>query len=99
MATPNTASRIGGLALRLVRDNLLSTSDAERIQSEATTQKVPFVTQLVQSKKLDSTTVAKVASDEFGVPLFDIAALDLETAPVELVNEKIINRHRVLPLH
>ncbi|MEE8215127.1 MAG: type IV-A pilus assembly ATPase PilB [Acidiferrobacterales bacterium] len=99
MATPNTASRIGGLALRLVRDNLLSTSDAERIQSEATTQKVPFVTQLVQSKKLDSTTVAKVASDEFGVPLFDIAALDLETAPVELVSEKIINRHRVLPLH
>jgi type IV pilus assembly protein PilB len=99
MATPNTATSIGGLALRLVRDNLLSTSDAERIQSEATTQKVPFVTQLVQSKKLDSTTVAKVASDEFGVPLFDIAALDLEIAPIQLVSEKIINRHRVLPLY
>ncbi|MFQ5754982.1 MAG: type IV-A pilus assembly ATPase PilB [Acidiferrobacterales bacterium] len=99
MATPNTATSIGGLALRLVRDNLLSTSDAERIQSEATTQKVPFVTQLVQSKKLDSATVAKVASDEFGVPLFDIAALDLEITPIQLVSEKIINRHRVLPLY
>jgi type IV pilus assembly protein PilB len=93
------ATSIGGLALRLVRDNLLSSSDAERIQSEATAQRVPFVTQLVQSKKLDSTTVAKVASDEFGVPLFDIASLDLEIAPVNLVSEKIMNRHRVLPLY
>jgi type IV pilus assembly protein PilB len=93
------ATSIGGLALRLVRDNLLSTTDAERIQSEATAQKVPFVTQLVQSKKLDSTTVAKVASDEFGVPLFDIGALDLEVAPTKLISEKIMNRHRVLPLY
>jgi type IV pilus assembly protein PilB len=85
MAAPSMATSIGGLALRLVRDNLLSTTDAERIQAEATAQKVPFVTQLVQSKKLDSTTVAKVASDEFGVPLFDIAALDLEVAPTKLV--------------
>jgi type IV pilus assembly protein PilB len=93
------ATSIGGLALRLVRDNLLSSGDAERIQSEATAQRIPFVTQLVQSKKLDSATVAKVASDEFGVPLFDIASLDLEIAPVKLVSEKIMNRHRVLPLY
>ena len=93
------ATSIGGLALRLVRDNLLSTTDAERIQSEATAQKVPFVTQLVQSKKLDSATVAKVASDEFGVPLFDIGALDLGVAPTKLISEKIMNRHRVLPLY
>lgn len=99
MASPHTATSIGGLALRLVRDNLLSTTDAERIQSEATGKRVPFVTQLVESKKVDSTTVAKIASDEFGVPLFDISALDLEIAPVKLVNEKIIGRHRVLPLY
>ncbi len=99
MATPSTATTISGLALRLVRDNLLSTGDAERIQSEASAQKVPFVTQLVESKKLDSTTVAKVASDEFGVPLFDVGALDLEAAPVNLISEKIITRHHVLPMY
>lgn len=99
MATPSTATTISGLALRLVRDNLLSTGDAERIQSEASSKKVPFVTQLVESKKLDSATVAKVASDEFGVPLFDVSALDLEVAPVKLVSEKIIARHHVLPMY
>ncbi|OGI48854.1 MAG: type IV-A pilus assembly ATPase PilB [Candidatus Muproteobacteria bacterium RBG_16_65_34] len=98
MATPSTATNLSGLALRLVRDNLLSTGDAERIQATALSSKVSFVTQLVESKKLDSATIARVASEEFGVPLFEIGALDLEAAPIKLVDEKIIRRHRVLPL-
>ena len=99
MATPNTASNLSGLALRLVRDSLLSAADAEKIQVEASARKIPFVTQLVESKKLDSSTIAKAASHEFGVPLFDISALDLEMAPASLVAEKIIRRHHVLPVY
>lgn len=99
MAIPNTATTLGGLALRLVRGNLLSSSDAERIQAEAVSNKVSFVTRLVESKKVDSATIARVASEEFGVPVFQISALDLEVAPIKLVDEKIIRRHRVLPLY
>jgi type IV pilus assembly protein PilB len=85
--------------LRLVRDKLLSQQDAERIQAEAVNNKVSFVTQLVESKKLESATIARVASDQFGMPLFEIDSLDLESAPVKLLDEKILRRHRVLPLH
>jgi type IV pilus assembly protein PilB len=98
MATASTATNLSGLALRLVRDNLLSPTDAERIQAESLSKKTSFVTQLVESKKLDSSTIAKVASEDFGIPLFEINSLDLEMAPVKLVDEKIIRRHRVLPL-
>jgi type IV pilus assembly protein PilB len=98
MATASTATNLSGLALRLVRDNLLSPTDAERIQSEAHAKKTSFVTQLVESKKIDSPTIAKVASEDFGIPLFEINSLDLEMAPVKLVDEKIIRRHHVLPL-
>ena len=98
MATASTATNLSGLALRLVRDNLLSPTDAERIQSEAHAKKTSFVTQLVESKKLDSPTIAKVASEDFGIPLYEINSLDLEMAPVKLVDEKIIRRHHVLPL-
>ena len=99
MAIPNTATTLGGLALRLVREKFLSSGDAERIQAEAVSNKVSFVTRLVESKKVDSATIARVASEEFGVPVFQISALDLEVAPVKLVDEKIIRRHRVLPLY
>ncbi len=98
MATASTATNLSGLALRLVRDNLLSPTDAERIQSEALSKKTSFVSQLVESKKLDSATIAKVASEDFGIPLYEINSLDLEMAPVKLVDEKIIRRHHVLPL-
>ena len=90
---------LNGLALRLVREGLLNANDAERLQNEAQTSKLPFVTYLVESKKLSSVVVARAASEEFGIPLFDITTLDLETAPTKLVDEKIIRRHRVLPIY
>jgi len=99
MATASTATNLSGLALRLVRDNLLSPIDAERIQADALSKKSSFVVQLVESKKLDSMTIARVASEDFGVPLFEINSLDLEMAPIKLVDEKIIRRHHVLPLY
>ncbi|MDH5631943.1 MAG: type IV-A pilus assembly ATPase PilB [Gammaproteobacteria bacterium] len=98
MATPNTTSNLSGLALRLVRDNLLSTADAERFLAEAQKKKTPFVSWLVDNKKLDAATLARAASQEFGVPLMQITAFDHETIPTSLVNEKIIERHRALPL-
>ncbi len=99
MATPNTASNLSGLALRLVRDKLLSTADAEQLQSQAQGKKVPFVSYLVESKKLDAATVALAASSEFGVPLFEINSIDPEILPTSLVAEKILERHHVLPLY
>jgi type IV pilus assembly protein PilB len=99
MATPHPTGNLSGLALRLVRDGLLAAGDAERLQNEAQNNKLPFVTHLVESKKLSSAVIARAASEEFGVPLFEITALDMETAAFKLVDEKIIRRHRVLPIY
>ena len=70
MAIPTPASNLSGLALRLVREGFLPAADAERLQNEANTQKLPLISHLVSSKKLNSGTIAKVASEEFGVPLY-----------------------------
>ena len=99
MAIPTpVSSNLSGLALRLVREGYLPAADATRLQSEANTQKLPLITHLVNSKKLNSGTIAKVASEEFGVPLFDVTALDTENAPFKLVSEKILRKHKALPL-
>jgi type IV pilus assembly protein PilB len=99
MAIPSTASNLAGLPQRLVRDNLLSSADAEKIQAEALTNKVSFVARLAESKKLDGAALARAASEEFGIPLFEIGSLDLDVAPIKLVDEKILRRHQVLPLY
>jgi len=102
MATVNPIVNGGvlltGLAARLVRDQLLTAAEAERLNAESQTNKVSFVTRLVESKKLDALTIAKAASEEFGIPLLDISALDIESFPIKLVDAKLIRRHRVLPI-
>jgi type IV pilus assembly protein PilB len=98
MASPTPASNLSGLALRLVRDGLLPAGEAERLQNEANSKKLPLISHLVGSKKLNSGAIARAASEEFGVPLFDIAALDPDHVPVKLVDERILRKHNVMPL-
>lgn len=47
---------------------------------------------------LDSLNIANAASQEFGVPLFDIGTMDMEVAATALVEEKLIRQHHALPL-
>jgi len=98
MATPTPTGNLSGLALRIVREGLIQAGEAERLQTEATTRKIPLVSHLVSSKKLNSATIARLASEEFGVPLFDITALDPEIVPTKLVDEKILRKHNAMPL-
>ena len=94
--TPNT--HLSGLPGRLVRDGLLDENAARNATDQAKKKRIPFVTYLVEHQILASKEIAAAASNEFGVPLFDIASMELEQAPINLVEEKLIRQHHALPL-
>jgi type IV pilus assembly protein PilB len=98
MATTQTAIKLSGLATRLIRDQLLSTTDAERAFEQSLKQRMPFVQFLVSNKILDARRIAISAAQEFGVPLLDLNAIDLTERPASLVPEKLVRKHRSLPL-
>ena len=84
----NTESiRLSGLARRLITDGLLSEEDALSAQKHAKKANQPFVSYLVRNKILDSHAIALVASQEFGVPLFDIDAMNMEFAATLLIKK------------
>ena len=89
---------LSGLARRLVADNLLDAELANKAVIQAKKDKVPFVLHLVASGILDAKTIARVASEEFGTPVFDLSALQKDAAPQKLVDEKLIRKHQTLPL-
>ncbi len=99
MASVNTRIPLSGLVRRLVRDNLISEADASEAYENALRAKAPFVAYLVNQQILGSREIAWSASQEFGVPLFDIGAMDMDSAPVRLVQEKLIRQHHALPLY
>jgi len=98
MATTQAKMALSGLARRLVQDGSLSEDDATSSHDQALKNKIPFVTHLVQNNVLDALTIANAASQEFGVPLFDIETMDLEQAATSLVDEKLLRQHHALPL-
>ncbi|RDH45411.1 type IV-A pilus assembly ATPase PilB [Zooshikella ganghwensis] len=87
-----------GLAKRLVDDNLLDEETAQSAYQEASKQKIPFVTHLVQSDLVKPLDVARLASEEFGSPLMDLNSFDFEIAPKDVVDEKLIRKHHTIPL-
>ncbi|MDP1932690.1 MAG: type IV-A pilus assembly ATPase PilB [Gammaproteobacteria bacterium] len=89
---------LSGLAKRLVTDGLLTQPQAEDALRLARRDKIPFVAHLVKHKIADSHRIAMAASEEFGAPLLDLSVFDLQLCPRDLVDPKLLRKHRVLPL-
>ena len=98
MVTSHPIDQLSGLAKRLVMDGLLAEELAAETHQKALKSREPFVSYLVEHKILDSSSIASSACQEFGTPLFDLNAMDLDAAPVSLVDEKLIRQHHTLPL-
>ncbi len=97
MATA-TKTKLTGLARKLASDGLIDEEQASEALEHSTSKKIPFVSYLVENQLLDSRAIALAATNEFGVPLFDLDTLDKEAIPVDVVNEKIIQKHHSLPI-
>jgi len=100
MATTNPKIQLSGLARRLVHDGLLGEEKAEAALKEARKSRITLVSHLVENNILSGKIIANAASQEFGVPLFDIKSLDLDAAQayIKLVDEKLIRKHNALPM-
>ena len=98
MSAPASSITLTGLARRLVQENLLDEGAAVSAVEAANKERVPFASYLVANKLASSADIARLACQEFGLPLFDLSAMDLEAAPIKLVEEKLIRQHHALPL-
>ncbi len=99
MATQATATRnLSGLARALAQHGLMTEYDAEAVQTQAQQASITFVEQLLQGKRMSALQVATFGSRAFGVPLMDLSAFDLDQINRDLVDFKMAQSRRVLPL-
>ena len=90
---------IGGLARRMIEQDLINRSQAETILGEAEKNGHSFLAQTLQSDVANRERVYHCASEEFGMPFLDLGSFDLDTCPDGLVDNKFIETHKVLPLY
>ena len=91
--------RLQGIAQLLVHEGLIKKDDALQYQIKAKDTKVMFLNYLIGNEILSSKTIATNVSESFGIPFLDIDALDVDAIPLAIVNQKLIKRHMMVPLH
>jgi type IV pilus assembly protein PilB len=84
--------------MRLVRDGLVNEAAMVDAVADAKERKVQLVNWLVSQNLASAREIAIAASQEFGVPLLDLDAIGVDLDTVRLVNDKLLAKHRVLPL-
>lgn len=92
------ATSLGGLAKRLVRDDLINEDEALTATQNSEKEKKSLVAYLVEADLVSAQQLANVASEEFGTPIFDLSAFDLEALPRDLIANNLLQAHHVIPL-
>ena len=98
MAATAAQTNLAGLPRRLVQDGLISEEKLVEATDLAKKDKVSLVAYLVNEDLADARAIAVAASHEFGVPLMDLDALEIDLDVIRAVDQKLVNKHRVLPL-
>ncbi len=99
MATNAATRNISGLARALAQSGLMSEYEAETLQTQAQTGGVSFVEQVLSGKRMTAQQLAVFASRAFGTPLLDLAAFDTDHIQKDLIDVKMAQTRRVLPLY
>jgi type IV pilus assembly protein PilB len=98
MAATATQGPLTGLPRRLVQDGVVSEADLMAALEAIGGKSSNLVPHLVANRLGDPRQIAIAAAHEFGVPLLDLDAVDLDLDVVKLVEEKLLTKHRILPL-
>ncbi|MFO0457776.1 MAG: type IV-A pilus assembly ATPase PilB, partial [Burkholderiales bacterium] len=87
-----------GLARALVQHKLIPADVAASLQQKLEGSPSMFIDELVASGELPAIKLARFASDTFGLPLMDLATIDADALPKDLIDTKLLAESRILPI-
>ncbi|ADU98683.1 type IV-A pilus assembly ATPase PilB [Alicycliphilus denitrificans] len=104
MASADIAQKVAqpvalpGLARALMSVGKLDQKTAEEIYKKSQTTRTSFIAELTESNAITSSDLAHTVSSIFGAPLVDVEALDRQRLPKDLLDFKLCQAYRVVPL-
>lgn len=90
--------KLHGIGQLFVLEKLLEKPKALEFYKLASAEKISFVQYLVKNNILSPMQIALTAAENFGVPVFDLDCIEIDNIPNNLVSEKLIRRHSMVPL-
>ena len=87
-----------GLSARLMADKLLEEQAIHTAEAKAAKAGVSFSKYLLDEQLIAPDDLMLATAEEFGLPVIDLEAFEPENIPKASVQEKLVKRHKVLPL-
>ena len=99
-APPSSATPVltSGLARALMQGNLLNATQIDTLSKKAQAEKLTFIDSLLQSQMINARDLASFCSETFGYPLLDLSAIDESILPEKLVDQKLMQTQRMVPI-
>src|SRR5690606_29732662 len=98
LAAIATHGGLTGLPRRLVKDCIVSEEDLLAAFETTKAQAGSLVAYLVEQRLGSARQIAVAAAHELGVPRLDSDAIQTDLDVVRLVDDKLLTKHRVLPI-
>ena len=89
---------MSGISRRLVTDRILTSDQARDAETEAKQLGISLIRHLVDTLDVESRELAEIASTEFGLPVFDLDALNQELLPEQKIDSELMTKHHAAPL-
>ncbi|MDV2469596.1 type IV-A pilus assembly ATPase PilB [Acinetobacter chinensis] len=98
MSVLQGSPKFTGFIRRIVDEGTVSAEKMQQAVAGAKKAKQDIVPYLIEQLSLSPKTVAEKISEEFAEPIFDLAAYDTAQIIREGIDDKLITRHRILPV-
>ena len=95
---PSLSKTLNGLPRQLVEKSILNEKQARDAQQEAGKMQISLIHYLREYLGIDSQQLAGLAAQEFGLPLFDIEAINRSAIPEKIITPALMSKHHAIPL-
>lgn len=90
---------ISGIAKHLVKSGLVTEQYMEAAVIDSTKKNKSLITILIDEDKVDTNDLAKIISQEFGIPYLDLNAYQITNMPKVDVKQTMMEQNNILPLY
>ena len=98
MSVTQSTPKFTGFIRRLVEDGVVDATSMQNAIVSAKKANQDIVPYLIHNLKISSLTIAETIALEFGEPIFDLSVYNTDMLAKDGIDEKIIIKHRVLPI-
>jgi len=91
-------AHLTGFSGRLVSAGILTREQSSDALRTARAQNQSLIQYLVDTRDVDSKALAEIASAEYGIPVFDVSAMNRDLLPDHQIDSDMMIKHHAVPL-